>query len=103
MSRKRTASAVLEMADHGKPDALFVTALSRGLDILSVFSPARPELTVREITAATGLPYPTVWRLCYTLEQCGYLVTLPESGKVSLSARILTLNHVVVSRYPVAD
>lgn len=73
------------------------------MNILSLFSPTRPELTIREIAQLTELPYPSVWRLCYTMEQCGYLMTLPDSGKVCPSARALSLGHTVVSRYPVAE
>lgn len=103
MSRRRIANSLVGAPDQDRSESHFVTALARGLNILSLFSTSRPELTIREIAAITKLPYPTVWRLCHTLETCGYLVTLSDSGKVSPSARALTLGHTVVSRFPAAD
>ena len=59
-------------------DRHFVTALARGLEILSCFSSSRPEIGGTQLAAMTGLPQPTVWRLCHTMVQMGYLV--PVSG-----------------------
>jgi DNA-binding IclR family transcriptional regulator len=59
----------------GKEDRQFVTALARGLKILSCFSNTNAELGSSEIAKMTGLPQPTVWRLCHTLIGLGYLVT----------------------------
>ncbi len=57
-----------------KEDRQFVTALARGMSVLRCFSSQRKELGTSEIARLTGLPQPTVWRLCYTLSQLGYLV-----------------------------
>lgn len=65
--------------DSAKPtsepkDRLFVTALARGLEILSCFSSKSPELSGSELSKMTGLPQPTVWRLCHTMLELGMLI-----------------------------
>jgi DNA-binding IclR family transcriptional regulator len=59
-----------------KGDRQFVTALARGLDILSCFSNTNAELGSSDLARMTGLPQPTVWRLCHTMIGLGYLVTV---------------------------
>lgn len=57
-------------------DRQFVTALSRGLVILGCFDATRPELSGSQIAKITGLPQPTVWRLCHTMLSMGVLVSV---------------------------
>lgn len=59
-------------------DRQFVTSLARGLEILSCFSGAKTDVGGTELATMTGLPQPTVWRLCHTMMQVGYLI--PSSG-----------------------
>jgi DNA-binding IclR family transcriptional regulator len=54
-------------------DRKFVTALSRGLDVLRCFGPRDRWLANQEIARRTGLAKPTVSRLAYTLTRLGYL------------------------------
>jgi len=90
--------------DTGKSrDRLFVTALARGLGILRCFSRRTPELGTSEIARATGLPQPTVWRLCHTLVQLGFLVHVPGSDKLRLGVPVLALGHAVLSTYSVGE
>jgi len=69
-----------------------VIALSRGLEILQCFTPTRPRLGSAEIARLTGLPQPTVWRLCQTLVQQGFLLPTPgqrlQLGTAALSLGI---------------
>jgi DNA-binding IclR family transcriptional regulator len=77
----RTGAARASVSDraHRKPvrDRQFVTALARGLEILSCFSAEQPERTGSDIARLTGLPQPTVWRLCHTMIEMGVLVATP--------------------------
>jgi DNA-binding IclR family transcriptional regulator len=73
-------------------DRQFVTALARGLTILSCFSADRPELSGSEIARITGLPQPTVWRLCYTLLKTGMLVST-TADKMRPGLPVLRLGH----------
>ena len=87
------------MARNAKPNASgaesadrqYVTALARGLEILRCFGARKPELGTTEIAQLTGLPQPTVWRLCHTLIKCGYLAPSPGKDKLRIGAGVLSL------------
>ncbi|QJW83244.1 helix-turn-helix domain-containing protein [Ramlibacter terrae] len=60
-----------------------VTGLLRGLQVLRCFDHGRERPGSSELARMTGLPQPTVWRLCKTLEHGGYrspTVTARASG-----------------------
>jgi DNA-binding IclR family transcriptional regulator len=84
-------------------DRQFVTALARGLAVLRCFTPKTPELGTTEIARLTGLPQPTVWRLCHTLIQSGYLVSVPHRQTLRPGIPVLTLGHAVLASQPVAE
>lgn len=50
-----------------------VEALAKGLRLLSLFTPDRPVLRVKDLVALSGIPMPTVFRLVATLEEEGYI------------------------------
>lgn len=77
-------------------DRQFVTALARGLQILGCFSAARPELSGSELSKLTGIPQPTVWRLCHTMLKVGTLVAV-SGEKLRPSIAALQLGHSAVS------
>lgn len=78
-------------------DRQFVTGLARGLSVLRCFTPQRTELGTTEIARLTGLPQPTVWRLCHTLTELGYLVTIPERDKLRVGAPVLSLGYAALA------
>lgn len=78
-------------------DRQFVTGLARGLAVLRCFTPQRTELGTTEIARLTGLPQPTVWRLCHTLQELGYLVAVPEREKVRIGAPVLALGYAALA------
>lgn len=76
-------------------DRQFVTALGRGLAVLRCFDALRPQLGTTEIAQMTKMPQPTVWRLCYTLQQLGYLVQSPENpDKLRVGMAVLGLGQL---------
>lgn len=87
----------------GEEDRQFVTALARGLQILRCFSPATPELGTTEIAKLTGLPQPTVWRLCYTLLQLGYVTSVPGRQTLRPGIPLLGLGYAVLASQPIAE
>lgn len=106
-------------AARSTEDRQFVTALARGLEVLRCFSAETPELGSREIARRIGLSQSTVWRLCHTLSQLGYLVPGTAAGKLRVGAPTLALGaasldalrfteiiephlRAFVSRYPAA-
>lgn len=83
-------------------DRQFVTALARGLQILSCFSAARPELNGSEIAKLTGLPQPTVWRLCHTMLELGMLI--PTAGdRMRPGLPVLRLGHSALAGLSIVD
>ena len=84
-------------------DRQFVAALAKGLDILRCFSPTSPELGTTEIAKLTGMPQPTVWRLCYTLIQLGYLVSVPTRQTLRPGIPLLGLGYAVLASQPIAE
>lgn len=83
--------------DKGR-DRQFVAALARGLQILRCFSNDRPELSPQEIVRLTGLPQPTVWRLCHTLSEEGFLVHVGDNNKFAVGLRALSLGYAALVR-----
>jgi DNA-binding IclR family transcriptional regulator len=95
------ASAADQLDDP--KDRLFVTALARGMDVLRCFTPATPELGTSQIARMTGLPQPTVWRLCHTLIELGYLVSMPGRQTMRPGIPLLGLGQAVLWSQPIAE
>jgi DNA-binding IclR family transcriptional regulator len=76
----------------------FVTALSRGLDILALFSRDVPLLGNDEISQRTGLPKSTVTRLTYTLVATRHLVYVPSAKKYKLGAATLAWSYAAMEQ-----
>lgn len=72
-------------ADTAPTPAKSVTA--RALSVLGAFHVEEPELTLSEISRATGLPVATVFRLAGELEEGGFLQR-DASGRYSLGIRL---------------
>ncbi len=100
-------SATLEFAAQGKASSLkserngkerdFVTALSRGLDLLRCFTRQDSLLGNQELAAKTGLPKATVSRLTFTLTQLGCLRRQAHSGKYMLDVGVLAFGYQMLS------
>lgn len=86
-----------------KEDRQFVTALARGLEILRCFSASRTELGTMDIAQLTGLPQPTVWRLCHTLVRCGYLAPAPTGEKLRVAPAVLGLGFAALATLDIGE
>lgn len=84
-------------------DRPFVTALARGLEVLRCFDASNRALGTTQIAARTGLPQPTVWRLCYTLQRLGYLTQVPNEDKLRVAAPVLALGMTALVGMPSLD
>jgi DNA-binding IclR family transcriptional regulator len=80
-----------------------VTALVRGLEVLRCFDYERKWLGSSEIARLTGLPQPTVWRLCKTLEREGYLVGEAGGTRFAPGLAVLTLGYAALGSLDLAE
>lgn len=96
------ASPARKLAELSK-DRQYVTALARGLEVLRCFDAERPSLGTAEIARLTGLPQPTVWRLCHTLIEEGYLVQLERKDKLRPGIPVLSLGYAAIAATPIAE
>lgn len=70
---------------------LFITALSKGLAILTAFRAGRPSMSLVELAEVTGLNKSTVQRSAFTLEALGYLYKEPVTKRFRLAPKSLDL------------
>lgn len=102
MTRKKTqVPKTLPAPPKGKADRHFVTALSRGLEVLGCFRSGDRVLGNIEIAKRCGLPKSTVSRLTYTLTRIGYLHYDEDSGKYRLGTATLALGSKMLARLDV--
>jgi IclR family transcriptional regulator, pca regulon regulatory protein len=83
----------------------FIESLARGLDVIRVFGPGQPVMSLAAVAGAAGLARPTARRVLLTLEQLGY-VRAAAGGGFELTPRVLELGmSYVLSRglWPVAQ
>jgi IclR family acetate operon transcriptional repressor len=80
-----------------------VRAVGRALDILKAFTVTDYELTASELLKRVDLSRPTLYRLMYTLEECGFLTAVGEPQKFRLGPAVAHLAHVWVSGLNMAE
>jgi len=86
---------------NAKADRHFVTALARGLDVLSAFRSRDRMLGNQELARRCGLPKSTISRLTYTLTKHGYLEHAEDGGGNSgyrLGSAVLALGSAMLAR-----
>ena len=82
-------------------DRHFVTALARGLEVLSCFRSGDVLLGNQDIAQRCQLPKSTVSRLTATLTRLAYLIHLEDSGKYRLGTATLSLGSAMLARLDV--
>lgn len=80
------------MAGRG-PD--FVQSLERGLSVIRAFDDERPELTLSEVAAVTGVTRAVARRFLLTLASLGYVRS--DGRFFSLTAKVLELGYAYLS------
>jgi IclR family acetate operon transcriptional repressor len=80
-----------------------VRAVDRALEILMAFTAADYELSAGELLKRVDLSRPTLYRLLYTLEQSGFLISVGEPQKFRLGPSVAHLAHVWTSSLDLAD
>lgn len=82
--------------DDKKDSRHFVTALSRGLDILALFTRDVTAMGNEEIAQRTRLPRSTVTRLTYTLATTNHLVYDSTNKKYKLGPATMSWSYAVM-------
>lgn len=97
---KRTAATRLPRAraPGEKEDRHFVTALSRGLQVLACFRSGDAQLGNQDLAERCRLPKSTVSRLTMTLTRLGYLIQVPDTGRYRLGMATLALGSAMLTR-----
>lgn len=75
---------------NGEETRAAVPGLVRGLNILRLFTRARPRVTPPEMARELGIPRSTVHRLVMTLEEMGFLRRV-DGGTYALGPAVLTI------------
>lgn len=70
-----------------------VRAVGRALDILQAFTPQDNELSAGELLKRVDLSRPTLYRLLYTLQEHGFLVSVGEPQRFRLGPSVAQLAH----------
>jgi len=89
---------------NAKEDRHFVTALARGLDVLSAFRSRDRMLGNQELARRCGLPKSTISRLTYTLTKHGYLEHADDgqgNAGYRLGSAVLALGSAMLARMDV--
>lgn len=75
----------------GKADGYNITAVERALDVLDAFRTHGGELTLVEVTRATGLHKPTAFRVLATLKNRGMVIKNEQTGLYRLGYTVVAL------------
>ena len=81
-------------------DPNFMASLARGLQVIRAFSEFRRNLTISQVSQATGIPRAAARRCLYTLKVLGYVDEVDR--RFSLRPQVLTLGHAYLSSTPLA-
>ena len=71
-----------------------VRAVGRALEILAAFTEEDPQLSAGELLKRVDLSRPTLYRLIYTLQEHGFLVSVGEPQRFRLGPAVSRLAHV---------
>lgn len=77
-----------------KQNPYTIEVLRRAIEILSVFSHARPAMSLAEIVQAVGLPKTTAFRVLSSLVERGFCEWDPQAGKYSLGFELVRLADI---------
>ncbi|TAL52821.1 IclR family transcriptional regulator [Pandoraea sp.] len=87
--------------NHPAPSDSYVQSFARGLSVIQAFGAERPQMTLSEVAAHTGLTRAGARRILLTLEQLGYVRS--EERKFFLTPKILDLGYAYLSATPLWD
>lgn len=78
-------------------DRYLSNSLIRGLDILKMFDPAHPTLSLAEIAAKMGVSRTVPFRFLYTLQHLGYLIQDETTKRYQLTPKVMELGFAFLN------
>ena len=99
---KRVAATTAAAAEPERyaGDPNFMATLARGLQVIRAFSEFRRNLTISQVSQATGIPRAAARRCLYTLKALGYVDEVDR--RFTLRPQVLTLGHAYLASTPLA-
>jgi DNA-binding IclR family transcriptional regulator len=94
MSDTKRSKAAKALPARDDADRYNVSAVSRALGVLQAFTYQRPELSLTDIAAATGLHKATAFRLLTTLLGAGMIIKDQRTGLYRLGFTLIALSEV---------
>jgi IclR family pca regulon transcriptional regulator len=97
ITRVRTPrrTPVIANAEDGRS---VVNSLAKGLRVLEVFTPEKPEMTLSEIASMAGLDPGTAFRMLNTLVMLGYLSRMADTKRFRLTLKVVDLGLNAIAR-----
>ncbi len=89
--------------DTGNMDRYLVPGLVRGLNVLKLFTPAQPNLSLRDIADALGVTRSAAFRSVYTLVETGCLLHDQRAQTYSLGPGVLRLTYGYVATREIVE
>jgi DNA-binding IclR family transcriptional regulator len=80
-----------------------VPALQRGLQMLSLFTRERKELTGADFSHELGLPRASIFRIIQTLEAAGYIERIDDSSRYRLGVAVLRLGFEYIASMEITE
>jgi DNA-binding IclR family transcriptional regulator len=93
-SKPVSAAEAAPAATRGADSPYSIEVLNRAINILSIFSHARPALSLAEIVQLVKLPKTTVFRILSSLVARHYCEIDPATGKYSLGFELIRLADI---------
>lgn len=88
---------IAEKTEDAPVDRLFVNVVAKCFRVLETFNEAQRPLSLKELTALSGLEKSAAQRLTHTLCVLGYLRQHPRTRAYVLSSRLLEFSHSVLA------
>jgi len=83
------------------PDDEYIPSLEKGLAVIELFSSAKPEWTLSQVSRELDLTPGSTRRILRTLELLGYAVA--NEGRFRLTARVLAIGFAYLSSQPFSE
>ena len=89
---QNTAGTHSATGDHNIDKRLFNESVRKAICVLEAFNGGAPELTIGQLTTATGADRSSVQRAVYTLQKMGYLNSDPDTRRYRVSEKMMDMS-----------